>query len=38
MRWLENILDLALFAIVLAIFAPIYYTIKLIDWMKGKIK
>jgi hypothetical protein len=38
MRYLEAIGDLLLFAIVLAIFAPIYYTIKLIDWIKGKIK
>lgn len=36
MRYLEAIGDLLLFAIVLAVFAPLYYTLQLIDKLKER--
>jgi hypothetical protein len=34
MKTLENILDLVLYALLVIVFAPIYYTWKLIDKLK----
>lgn len=36
MRTLENVLNLVLYALLVIVFAPLYYTLKLIDWIKGK--
>lgn len=36
MRTLESILDIALLLVVIVVFAPIYYTMVLIDWIRGK--
>lgn len=36
MRTLESILNVALYLLVIVVFAPIYYTMVLIDWIRGK--
>lgn len=35
MRWLENILDLALFALCIVIFAPLYFVVLLAEKIKN---
>lgn len=34
MRWLENILDLALFALCIVVFAPMYFVVLLLEKIK----
>lgn len=36
MKWLEDTLDLVLYIVLLAISAPIYFAMKLIDWIKER--
>lgn len=36
MRALENILDIGLYLLVIVVFAPIYYTMKLVDKLKER--
>lgn len=36
MRALENIISLLVFGTVICLFAPVYYTLKLIDWIKER--
>jgi hypothetical protein len=35
MRWLENILDLALFALCILVFAPMYFVVLMLEKIKN---
>lgn len=36
MKWLEDTLDLLLYVLLVIICAPVYFTMKFIDWLKER--